>query len=248
MKRVYIIASLFIIIFTAFKAHAQDKAQDNKIYEKSYIALYGGVSNPTGNYGSTDYNNNKSGFAKKGVTFGIEGAIYVYKNLGIGYTLSFQDQGKLIYDDTYSLAQNYTTSYAADGTTVSATGRYHNWNILVGPQYSFVYHKFVLDLRASAGFIKMASTPEISVQVTGVPEQTAIFYQRKSSAFVVGYGGNVGLRYKLSDGFAIGVKGAYISSPGPSIKTEGRTDNLGRLVTKLPISEFQTTLGFTIIF
>ncbi|HTI58679.1 hypothetical protein [Mucilaginibacter sp.] len=250
MKKIISIASIITIIFSAFSVQAQDndKPQDNKIYEKSYIGLYGGISNPNSNYGSTNYSNNKSGFAKRGVTFGIDGAVYVYKNLAVGYTLTFQDQGKLTYDDTYALAQGYTNSYSADATSVTATGRYHNWNILIGPQYSFVYHKFVLDLRASGGLIKIFSTPETSVQLTGIPDQTAVFYQRKASAFVLGYGGSAGLRWKFSDNWTVALKGAYVSSPGPSVKNDNHTDVMGRYVTKLPISEFQTMLGLTLNF
>jgi len=248
MKKAFTIISAIVIIFSAFNSEAQDKQQDNKIYEKSYIGLYGGISNPTGNYGSTDYSNNKSGFAKKGAAFGIDGAVYVYKNLAVGYTLTFQDQGKLTYDDTYAIAQGYTASYAADATTVTATGRYHNWNILLGPQYSFVYHKFVLDLRASAGLIKIFSTPETEVQLSGIPQQTTLFYQRKASAFVPGYSGSAGLRWKFSDNWTLALKGNYVSSAGPSVKNDNHTYIQGRYVTKLPISEFQTMLGITLNF
>src|ERR1700744_5685183 len=96
MKRVFTIAFLSIIIFTAFSAKAQ---------VKSYIAVYGGVSDPIGSYGSTDYNNYNSGYAKRGVTFALDGAVYIKKNFGIGGTISFQDQGKLNLTDATNLAQ-----------------------------------------------------------------------------------------------------------------------------------------------
>jgi hypothetical protein len=243
MKRIYTIIAISILILTAFDAGAQDATR-----QKNYISLYGGVSKPLGNYASTDYNNNESGFAKRGVTFAIDGAFYLKKNFAIAGIISFQDQGKLLETDTYALAQGYQGSYSADNAKVVGYDRYHNWNILIGPQYSFTYKDFILDLRASAGLVWVTSTPETSITLADVQEQAAAFYQRRSAGKLFGYGGSAGLRYKLGDTWTVGIKASYISSGGTTVSNEGRTENLGRLVTKLPISELQTTLGFSFSF
>jgi hypothetical protein len=239
MKKVYTIISVSILLFTAFNAGAQ---------VKSYLSLYSGVSAPLGNYASTDYNNNEAGFAKKGVTIALDGAFYLKKNFAIAGIISFQDQGKLIQSSTDILSQGYLASYSADNAKVVGYDRYHNWNILIGPQYSFTYKNFILDLRASAGLVWVTSTPETAITLTGVPEQTATFYQRRSAGKLFGYGGSGGLRYKLGDTWTFGVKASYISSGGTTVTNDGRTENLGRLVTKLPISELQTTVGFSVSF
>ena len=240
MKRVYILATFSIIIFTALNAKAQ---------VKSYISLYGGISDPLSNYASTDYNNNQAAYAKRGVTFSLDGAYYIYKHLAIGATISFQDQGKLLFNDVDNLAQGYTASYGADQSTVNAYDRFHNWNILIGPQYSFEFSKFIVDVRVSAGAVKVSSTPETSIVLVGVPDQTATFYQRSASAFVFGYGGNVGLRYKLGESWTVGLKAAYVYSDGPSIRNDGLTTTAeGRYVTKLPITELQVTAGLSVNF
>ena len=238
MKRVFTIVFLSTIIF-AFSAKAQ---------VKSYIAFYGGLSSPLGNYGSTDYSNNQSGFAKKGVTFALDGEYVIKKNFGIGVTVSFQDQGKLNSTDASNLAQGYTNSYAADQTTLNAFDRFHNFNVLVGPQYSFEYKNFILDLRASAGITWITSTPETNMTLIGIPEQTNIFYQYRSHGKEFAYGGSAGLRYKLSDGLSIGIKEGYVGSPGAPVNNSPRADMLGREVTKMPISEYQTTLGLIVNF
>jgi hypothetical protein len=225
MKRVYTIVSISI-----------------------YISIYSGFSSPTGSYGSTDYNNNESGFAKRSVTIAVDGAYYIKKNFAIAGIISFQDQGKLNANDTYLLAEGYTASYGADDASVTGYDRFHNWNALVGPQYSFTYKDFILDLRVSAGLVVVSSTPETAITLTGVPAQTAVFYQRRSSGTLFGYGGSGGLRYKLSDTWSIGIKTAYVCSDGTTVTNDGRTETLGRLVTKLPISEVQTTLGFSLSF
>lgn len=243
MKRVYTLVSISILIFTAFDAGAQDATK-----QKSYISLYSGWSIPQGNYASTDYNNNQAGFAKKGVTIAVDGAFYLKKNFAIAGIISFQDQGKLIQSSTDILSQGYVNSYSADNAKVTASDRYHNWNILIGPQYSFTYKDFLLDLRASAGLVWVTSTPDPSVTLGNVPEQTATFYQFRSHGKLFGYGASAGLRYKLGDSWTVGIKESYISSGGTTVTNSVRTENLGRLVTKLPISELQTTLGFSLSF
>jgi len=215
---------------------------------KSYLTISGGVSNPQGDYGSTDYSNNHAGFAKRGVTFGFDGAVYVFKKLAIGYTFSFQDQGKLTYNDVNILAQGYTASFKADQTTVNGYDRFHNWNLLVGPQYSFTYRKFILDLRAFGGLVDVTSTPETVVELVGVPKQANYFYERRGHGLLLGYGASAGLRFKLDDSWTIGIKSGYISSKGPNITVDGLTDNIGRYVTNIPIREIQTTFGIGLSF
>ncbi|MFI5162907.1 MAG: outer membrane beta-barrel protein [Sphingobacteriales bacterium] len=236
MKKVFTIVFLATIIF-AFSAKAQ---------VKSYIAISGGMSNPLGSYGSTDYSNNQAGFAKRGITFALDGAYYIKKNFGIGATISFQDQGKLNSNDAVLLAQGYTNTYTADQTTLNAFDRFHNFNILIGPQYSFTYHDFILDLRASAGITVVTSTPETNIKLVGVPEQTNIFYQYRSHGTEFAYGGSAGLRYKLSDGLSLGIRSGYVASQGAPVTNSKRDETLGRDVTRIPIKELQTTIGLYI--
>ncbi|MDB5142391.1 MAG: hypothetical protein JWQ66_1104 [Mucilaginibacter sp.] len=244
MKRTFTILTIALVTLMAFRA----KAQDDDKHVKSYVGFFGGLSNPIGDFASTNYDNNKSGFAKRGVTFGLDGAYYFYKNLGIGATFSFHDQGELTQTDGNNLAAGYTSAYHADNSIVTGVDRYHYLSALIGPQYSFTYGKFIFDLRASAGILKVSSTPSTQIQVVGVPEQTAIFTQKSASATVLGYSGDIGIRYKLSQGVHLVLRGNYINSSGPSITTINRTDNLGRLVTKQPITAIQTTLGLIFSF
>jgi hypothetical protein len=102
-----------------------------------------------------------------------------------------------------------------------------------------------LDIRASAGIVKTFSTPETSILLSGVTNQTATFYQRSASATVLGYSGTAALRYKLSDNVFLTLRGAYLYSSGPSVTNQGRTTDIGRIVTKQPITTINTTLGLT---
>ena len=238
-------AALFMLI--AFNARAQDTNSDDDKPAKlrSYISIFGGQSRALGDFKSTDYSNIKSGFAKNGFVFGIDGAVYIYKHFAIGYTLSKQDQGNLTYDDDVKLSQGYTDDFKADGSTVTADKRYRSYNFLLGPQYTFVYHRFAFDLRASAGAIKSTATPSIAVDITGVKAQTTTFTQQSSKGTAFAYGGSAAIKFNMGVGWGLMLKGNYINSKGPDITTIGRTSNLGRIVTKQPITEGQLVLGLT---
>ena len=236
MKRIFTILIIGFITLMTVGAKAQ---------VKSYFGFFGGLSVPQGDFAATSYDNNKAGFAKKGITFGLDGAVYLYKNLGLGATIAFNDQGQMSYNDVSSIAAGYTATFAADQGTVTAVGRYHYATFLLGPQYSFTFGQFIIDLRASGGILKVYSTPAITSQLTGVAEQSKIFFQRSASATVLGYGGNLGLRYKLSDNVFLTLRGNYVNSQGPSITNDERTSNNGRLVTKQPITALQTTFGLS---
>jgi len=238
------IKKIFTTIFIAFlgfgvtKVYAQDKNP-----QKSYFGFFGGVSNPEGSFKSDDYYNNKSGFAKKGLTYGLDGAWYLHKNLALGASITYQDNGRLNQVNADSLAAGYTKSYGSDQTLVTTTKRYQTVNILLGPQYTFEKGKFLLDLRASAGILKVFSTPENNMQLTDVPQQTAIFYQKSANATVLAYSGTAALRFKLSENVFLTARAAYLYSQGPTIVNQDRTVNLGRLVTKQPFNTLNTTIG-----
>ena len=231
-----------ILLLTVFIAFMTIGA---KAQVKSYFGFFGGVSNPLGDFKSTDYNNNKSGFGKRALTYGLDGTYYFYKNLGIGASITYQDNGQLNQTDANSLAAGYTNSFGSDDATVTATKRYQSVNILLGPQYSIPFGKFILDVRASAGIVKVFSTPETSILLGGVTDQTATFYQRSASGTVLGYSGTGALRYKLSDNVFLTLRGAYLYSSGPSVTNQGRTTDISRIVTKLPITTVNTTIGLT---
>lgn len=247
MKKTLTLISIITLI--SFYAKAQDT--DTKQYVKSYLALIGGVSNPMGDFAKKTYENNQAGFARRGATFGLEGAYYIYKNLAIGAIFSFQDQGELTIPDVQILADGYNNILKVNSTLVQGVNRYHNLNFMGGPQYSFQYGKFILDLRADAGLIKSSSTPELTIYVSGAnsTQQTIIQHSSKSSAFA--YGGNAALRWEFADGWDIGVRFNYVKSDGIKILTNGDTaalGNTGRFVSKQPISELQSTFGIGVHF
>ncbi|HEY4326876.1 MAG TPA: hypothetical protein VGN20_23015 [Mucilaginibacter sp.] len=243
MKKNLTLLSIILISIISFKAQAQDDV-DNKA--KTYLSLFGGVSTPLGDFASTNYSNNSAGFAKRGVTFGLEGAAYLYKNLALGWLISFQDQGELTTADAQNLANGYNESFNKNQTVVTAVGRYHNINLLLGPQYSFLYKKFTLDIKAEAGLIKSFATPSISYVFDNSSGSATTQLSSKGVTFA--YGASTGIRYSLGDSWDVGIKANYINSQGIKIENANTVAGTGRLVTNQPISEIQTTLGIALKF
>lgn len=245
MKQTFTLLTAAFFMLIAFNSRAQDADSDGDAPAKlkSYISIFGGQSRAYGDFKKTDYSNPKSGFAKNGLVLGIDGAVYFYKHFAIGYTISKQDQGNLTYDDDQKISQGYTDDFKADGSTVTADKRYRSYNILLGPQYTFVYHRFSFDLRASAGIIKNRATPSIAVAIDGVKAQTATFTQESSKGTAFAYGGSAALKFNMGAGWGLLLKGNYIDSKGPNITTTGRTSNQGRIVTKQPMTEGQLVFG-----
>ena len=248
MKKLSILTIIFFAVIASFKAQAQ-------VAHGSYWSVFGGVSVPTGEFGKAFYGDfldgtidNKAGFAKTGYTFGLDGAWYIHKtNWAIAATVSYQDQGQLSAKDAHTLAAGYQDAFGVDTGAASITNRYRNLNILVGPQYSFFFSKFAVDLRANVGIIKSFSTPEMDITITDadIPYQ---FSQLSSKSTAFAYGGSADLRFQLGKKLGLVLKENYVASSGITIANTNRKNNAGRTDTKQPIAEAQTTLGITFGF
>jgi hypothetical protein len=245
MKKNFTILSVILITLFSFTA----KAQDDKPEAKSYMAFIGGLSDPIGIYSSNDYANNRSGFAHNGKTFGFDFGIYLHKNFGIGITLAYQDQGELDSLQAQALANGYNASFNKNQTSVTSVGRYTNLVLMAGPQYSFLYKNFTLDLRASAGIIKSFTSPATTIIFNYSAGSSQTYVQESSGAAALAFGGSLGLRYTLSDSWDVGLKFNYINSPGLKISnTGGDTAATGRFQTNMPVDLIQPTLAITLKF
>ena len=245
MKKNFTLISATLITLFSFNA----KAQDDKPQAKSYLTFLAGQSVPTGSFASSSYSDNNSGFAKTGLTIGLDAAVYIHKNLAIGASFTFQDQGELTQADAQALANGYNASFSKDQTSVTTNNRYHNYFFMAGPQYTFLYKNFALDLRADAGIIKSVTTPSLLIIFDYSPNSGQSYYQLSSNATAVAYGGSAALRYSLGDSWDVGLRLNYVNSSGLKIKNSGGDPGTtGRFQTNLPISVIQTTFGITLKF
>jgi opacity protein-like surface antigen len=245
MKKNFTILSAILITLFSLTA----KAQDDKPEARSYMAFFGGLSVPLGDYASTNYSNNNSGFAKKGETYGLDFGIYLHKNWGIGITLSYQDQGELDSLNAQSLANGYNSSFFKDQTSVTSVGRHTNLTFMAGPQYSFLYKSFTFDLRAQAGIIKSFTTPSTTIVFDYSSNSGQTYEQESSGALSFAYGAMFGVRYNLSDSWDVGLKVNYINSSGLKISNVGGdAGTVGRFQTNMPVSLIQPTAAITLKF
>jgi len=232
--------------FPKANVYFNNVAEDTTVH--SYLTLLGGVGIPVGNFASSNYSNNKAGFAKKGMNFGLDGAFVIHKSLSFGLSFIYHDQGELNANDVQNLANGYNASFVKDVTTATSVNRLDNITLMGGPQYSFLYKKFQLDLRVDAGALKSLSTPSLTVAFnysTAVPNT---FEQLSSSALGFAYGGSVGLRWSFADNWDIGIKANYIDCPLIKIENNNNTGTVGRFVTNQPVSIIETTAGITLRF
>ncbi|AYL98538.1 hypothetical protein [Mucilaginibacter celer] len=243
-------AGLLMLMAYTVKAQDNNDSDDESKPKKlrSYVGLSMGVSYALGDFAKADYSNNKAGFANRGVVFQLDGAIYVYRHFGIGYTITKQDQSNFSYDDDLILGNGYAKDFKADGATVTADKRYRSYNFLLGPQYTFTWRRLAFDLRASAGAIKSQTSPQLTISVTGVDAQSGSIVQQSAKGYAFAYGGSAAIRFDMGAGWGLSLKGNYVKSDGYDVTTTGRTLNVGRLVTKQPITEGQIVFGLTKAF
>ena len=244
MKLKYVVTLVLFVTVSSSSLTAQNKT-------KNFIGISSGLSVPLGVFSKTDVGvfgnwNNKTGFAKTGFTIGVEGAYYVLPKIGIGGVLNFSDHGILSKRDAQKLGDSYTDAFAVNYTTVYTSKRYQNINLLIGPYFSFPFHKITIDLRAMGGLIKSTSTPEISVQLEDDP--TNVFIQKSSTAFAIGGQLGLGCRYALSDKIALSLRGDCFHTGGIKVKNENRSNNAGRLVTKQEMTWINASLGIAYSF
>jgi hypothetical protein len=246
MKQTLTILSVIFISLFSLTAKAQD--DDIDYQARGYFGLIGGVSKPLGVYSSTNYYNNKAGFAQDGLMTGFDMGFYIHKNFGIGATITFQDQGQLNASDVIKLANGYNASFNNDETTVVSVNRYQSINLLVGPQYSFVRKKFTLDLRVDAGVIKSLATPYLTIVYDYSINAGQTYYQLSSGSLAVAYGASAGLRYAFSDAWDVGFKLNYVNTNSIKIENTGTSDETGRYQTSLPINVLQGTFAIMLKF
>src|SRR6516225_2484777 len=106
----------YIILILLFAGPFTIKAQQKPA---PYIALLIGASTPVGNFAKAeagDFNhwNNKAGFAKTGMTIGIEGAYYLTNKFALAGTLYYTSRAAFNSNDVATLGASYTDAFAVD--------------------------------------------------------------------------------------------------------------------------------------
>lgn len=227
MKRISLLIGLLLTPFTVVQAQNKPNA---------FIEVFGGLTNPSGQFAKSDYNDLTSGFAKSSYVLGASGAVFFGGNLGLGVTLSQADYGV----NTSAIAQGYVGDYAVDEATAYSKHYKFN-NLLVGPYYSLAFGKLTLDLRGLVG-VSAVTLPALRV----VLEDQSTFTQNKATATGFAYQVGAGLRLAVFKHLGVSVRGDYGSTKPKLVVTYDNVNNSsGRTITgyNQSINSLNSTVG-----
>lgn len=165
--------------------------------EKGYLGLEFGSGITLSDFGSTDFDNDESGFAKNGIYVGIAGTYKIKNGLGIAYSFRYQTNQM----DVQEISNYFGDEFPSYSNTVMA----NSWSVsggLVGGYASFDINDNVSwDSKILFGFLT-AKNPYLSVTLDDGNNQ-AEYEQMKSSSSAFTYGFSTGLKVALSSKIAV---------------------------------------------
>jgi hypothetical protein len=174
----------------------------------SFIGISGGVSLPVGNWNKSVYDDYKSGYAHTGAVWGIDGAYFFSKHIGVGALVNY---GTYKNKNLSTISDGYIESYEYSKVAASAT-RYKVANFLAGLYYSYSFGKLEITGRTLAG-ITHAKTPEITLSTWGDDDTyDGDITQHAASKTAFGLDGGIGLSYPIYKKFSVALRGDYFYS------------------------------------
>ena len=239
------IFSAICLLCISQAAYAQNSTKPG-----NFIEISGGIAMPIGNFASSDFDKNSSGFAQTGSHFAASGAWYLTSNFGMGGMFSTSSFGV----DQTSIAKGYLEAFDCDSATASA-GNYSSTSFLVGPYFALPLGNLTIEARVLGG-ITTTSSPAIIAQAINKPDATdpisiSTFAQSSGTASAFGFDAGLGLRYKLLNHLGISLRGDFFSSkPNITLNNYGHQNNTGREISSYnqPISGISATLGIGYLF
>jgi hypothetical protein len=216
MKTIY--SRTITIAFICMILQQNIQAQD-KLKSKSFIGINIGQSWLGGNVTKNDYKDPTAGFARNpGISFGLDGAYYFHRFIGVGGVFSFSEYG--MHSDSLAAGTDAAYGTAAGSAKV---GVYKSLNFLVGPYFSLPLTKWLtIDYRVLGG-VTNTTSPRLDFSLLDQDDKgNAVsynYFQNKSTAPAFGFQTGVGLRVTVFRGIALTLKGDYFYSK-PNFKIE----------------------------
>lgn len=221
-------------------AHAQ---ATSAAAPKIQIGITGGVSLPSGNFSKSDYADDKAGFASTGSNFGVTGTYFINKRWGITALVAYHS---FSFKGAQNLADGFKEAFDIDSSTVDVNGTNHCINFLAGPYYVLpVAKKLDVTFRAMAG---ITAAHLAGYQVAVEDQAAATFSQKEASATTFAAQGGLGINYRLTRLFGIGLNVDYFySKPDFTIDNVNRTNAAGRKIDQYnqPLTAVTTNLTLT---
>ncbi|UCH65917.1 MAG: hypothetical protein JSW63_01930 [Ignavibacterium sp.] len=173
---------------------------------KIYVGISAGPSFPLSDFGDNDPQNERSGYAKTGYIFEINGGIRLLNLFEISIS-AFRNSNSTDFT-------NLINSLNDANPGANLTGESKSWEIygvLGGIGVSFpLPEKFIADIRVLGGY-QNTSSPEILMK--GIDQDTYVKIEGKTVSSPV-YLGSVSTRFPLSNTLYLSFGFQYISSTG----------------------------------
>lgn len=248
MKK-YLISTFAILLFFSVQAQSESSSSSKSSDSSGKLSLdlTAGAALVSGNFVKSDYADSSSGFANT-MGLAIQGKLKYKLSNSLAIQLAVNSCNYAMRD-VKNLSDGFLEDFDVDSTTVTVKGTYQNWNVLVGPSYSFLLGtKMQFDLHVLAG-ISTLRIPEIKVDLED--QLAATFYQKQASGLGFGLQAGLDIRYALSNHLGLVLNADYlVSKPNVSIENENRTNTAGRYLSSYEqtIGGIRTRLGLSYTF
>ncbi|MFM7766682.1 MAG: hypothetical protein ACKO9S_02355 [Bacteroidota bacterium] len=150
-----------------------------------------GSAVPTGKFAETNILDEKSGFAKNGYGFGLDGAYFLGKNYGVCAAVRLGTHPM----DVQKIANGYA-EVLGGRFTVNA-GRWYRFDIYAGACITIPINKLHIDLKMMPGISNVAY-PELRAE-----SDQYSFYQYTGPTKSIGFCSSATIRYTLSESFSL---------------------------------------------
>ena len=152
-----------------------------------------GSAVPTGKFAETTILDEKSGFAKKGFAYGVDGAYFLGKNYGVCAAVRIGSHPM----DVQKIANGYA-EYLGGVFTVNAA-RWYRFDVYAGACITIPINKLHIDLKMMPGISNLAY-PELRAD-----SDQYTFYQFTEPTKSIGFCASGTVRYTLSELFSLAV-------------------------------------------
>lgn len=233
---------MFLLLFSVIRCPAQE---ENSIIKLTYISAGAAFHVPSGCFASSS--GQYAGYAKNGIGFFLESALYLRYSIGAGVKL-----GLYSCRTRDSAIQNYYTSYYESNGYPGKSELFATpWNIgqvMAGLYYSKTYKRYTVDLKFLAGSLS-GESPYISYSMISGSD-TLLMRQNARFGRSLGIDAGAGLRVNVFRNFSVKTDFDYLRGmPEMNYYSSGskpeNTDytTVIRFVSRQPVSLFSFSFG-----
>lgn len=224
MKKKIVCSLLFVAM--VWHLHAQN--------QKGYISISLGPSLPTGDFASTNYNNNEAGWSKTGAVIDIA---FTHKFSQSHWGIAAMLRGQTNPLDAQGIADEVASQVPGVLITVTTT----NWQIgslWLGTYGSFPFsEKAAFDTRAMIGFLRVTAPEITTTAITAFGSEW--IKQSSSTTSTFGYLLGAGFRFDLGEKLSFLTQADYMSSK-PKFKDVETTSSMGDYEKETKSQKIQT--------